>query len=224
LYDSLKLSKDGALFEAIALQFKEEKALIERREKELENSKLRLNRNLIIGSLLFLLVAVTAFLYRQRKKERIVFQHRHRTDEEKLQQAEAHLEEYIETIKEKNKIIAHIEASVDKTIHDATVTSSINYETSQKFGDRPLLTENDWQEFKTLFNGVHPDFFVSLQSRYPGLSQGEIRVLALCKLQLSSQEMAAMLGISLQSVRTSRYRLRKKHPGLLLDEEFTGYI
>jgi tetratricopeptide (TPR) repeat protein len=224
LYDSLKLGKNVALFKVIALQFKEAKELNERREKELQNSRLRLTRNLTITSLLLLLVAVSAYLYRQRQKERISFQRRLRQDEEKLQQAETQLEEYIEAIKEKNKMIAQIEASFDKATLEGAVARPITYEPSQKFGDHPLLTENDWQEFKMLFNVVHPDFFSKLYDRYAGLSQGETRLLALCKLQLSSQEMAAMLGISLQSVRTGRYRLRKKHPDLLHDLDFIGFI
>jgi tetratricopeptide (TPR) repeat protein len=224
LRDSIKLRNDVALFKAIALKFKEKKALAERREKELEKREIRLTRNLIIAFLLILFIAVTTYLYRERKKERVSFEQRRRRDEEKLQQAEEQLDRYLDAIKEKNKMIADIEASFEKGPANTADPNPENYSSARKLSEQSLSTENDWQDFKTLFTLVHPQFFESLQSRYTDLSQGEVRLLALCKLQLSSKEMAAMLGISPQSLRTNRYRLRKKYPELIHDEEFRGYI
>jgi DNA-directed RNA polymerase specialized sigma24 family protein len=43
-------------------------------------------------------------------------------------------------------------------------------------------------------------------------------------LELSSKEMAAMLGISQESLRKSRYRLRKKFPQLIEDGDFKDAI
>ncbi|MDQ6813839.1 MAG: tetratricopeptide repeat protein [Bacteroidota bacterium] len=224
LRDSLKPGKDVALFKAIALQFKDEKAVVERHTKELEKGRLRLTRDLIVAFSVLLLLSVTAYFVRQRKKERTLFQHQQRGKEEKLLHAEAQLEAYLDAIKEKNKIIERIEATIEKSQENGVDNKQTEKYSVQRLTDHPLLTENDWQEFKTLFTLVHPEFFTSLHHRYPGLSHGETRVLSLCKLQISSLEMAAMLGISLQSVRTSRYRLRKKHPNLIDDPEFAEFI
>ena len=220
LRDSLKLGNDLALFKAIALNFKEKKALAAQREEELEKSKLR-----VTGSfLLLLLLTVAAYLYQQRRKDKIFFQDQQRRDEEKLLQAEQQLKQYVEAIKEKNNMIEQIEAHLCSNPNCTVTTNTVSNEPAQTFISHPLLTESDWQEFKKLFTMVYPGFFTSLQNRYSGLSYGEIRLLALCKLNLSSKQMAAMLGISLQSLRTSRYRLRKKHPVLLEDAEFEGLI
>ena len=44
----------------------------------------------------------------------------------------------------------------------------------------------------------------------PELTPAEIRFMTLAKLNLSTKEMAASLGVSAQSVRVTRHRLLKK--------------
>ena len=118
------------------------------------------------------------------------------------------------------EIESRLYESSDELVSDGGATTVA----VQNFSGLTLLTEKDWQKFCQLFETVHPQFFTSLQSRYPGLSPAEVRLLALCKLVLSSKEMATMLGISLESLRKSRYRLRKKYPSLLEDDEFRKVI
>lgn len=73
-----------------------------------------------------------------------------------------------------------------------------------------ILTEEDWESFKLAFEGVHPGFFGKLLYHYPDITVSELRLAALIKLQLTLKESAAMLGISPESVKKSRYRLKKK--------------
>ncbi|MEM1123747.1 MAG: hypothetical protein AAGJ18_25135, partial [Bacteroidota bacterium] len=70
-------------------------------------------------------------------------------------------------------------------------------------------TQN-WDEFETRFTSVNKDFYKNLNRQHPKLSRGDLRLCALIKLNLTSKEMAKLLGISLESVHTNRYRLRKK--------------
>lgn len=73
-----------------------------------------------------------------------------------------------------------------------------------------ILTENDWQEFKTLFSKVFPNFIETFKERYPALTPGDFRLLALTHLDIPSKNMASMLGVSAETVRKARQRLRKK--------------
>jgi tetratricopeptide (TPR) repeat protein len=70
--------------------------------------------------------------------------------------------------------------------------------------------DKDWEDFKLTFENVHPDFFNKLLSQFPDLSPSELKLCALIKLNLGIKEMAALLGISADSAKTARYRLRKK--------------
>mgnify|MGYP001793055599 FL=1 len=53
-------------------------------------------------------------------------------------------------------------------------------------------------------------FFENLKQQYPELSLLELRHCALIRLNLSISETATILGISAESVKTARFRMRKK--------------
>lgn len=76
--------------------------------------------------------------------------------------------------------------------------------------------EKDWENFKKYFSQVHADFFENLRREFPLLSQNEIRLSALIKMNLANHEIATLLNIESKSVRMARYRLKKK---LVIDEE-----
>lgn len=87
-----------------------------------------------------------------------------------------------------------------------------------------ILTEEEWNEFKKLFNQLHFGFCARLKMKHPTLTQGEVRLAILIKLELSNSEVADKLGISTSSVIKSRYRLKKKligaNQGITIEQYF----
>lgn len=69
---------------------------------------------------------------------------------------------------------------------------------------------NNWTEFEARFIDVNKDFYKNLRSKYPKLTIGDRKLCALIKLNFTSKEIARLMGISVESVHTTRYRLRKK--------------
>lgn len=78
-----------------------------------------------------------------------------------------------------------------------------------------LRTDTDSRHFRHIVEKIYPEFFV----RFPGLTQSEIRLLALTKLNLSTKEMAEILHIEPNSVRRLRNRIRQKY-GLPAGDNF----
>ena len=70
--------------------------------------------------------------------------------------------------------------------------------------------EDDWGRFSTHFDKVHHDFFRRLKENHPKLSSKDLKLCAYLRLNLSTKEIAPLLGISVRGVEISRYRLRKK--------------
>ncbi len=83
--------------------------------------------------------------------------------------------------------------------------------------------DNDWEDFKRTFENVHHNFFGKLLDQYPDLTPAELRLCALICLNLSIKEMASLMGISADSVKTARYRLRKKF-NLEQDQNLTDFV
>jgi tetratricopeptide (TPR) repeat protein len=80
-----------------------------------------------------------------------------------------------------------------------------------------------WNEFKESFENVHQHFFVNLKKQREDLTANDFRLASLIKLNLSSKDMATLLAISQDSLRVSRYRLKKKL-GLEEGESLTAFI
>ncbi len=76
--------------------------------------------------------------------------------------------------------------------------------------DFSFRNDEEWERFKLYFESVHPGFFEKLIAGHPHLTAQELRLCTLIRLNLSSAEIASILGISPESVKTSRFRLRKK--------------
>jgi tetratricopeptide (TPR) repeat protein/DNA-binding CsgD family transcriptional regulator len=141
------------------------------------------------------------------KQARLLISEKLRTEDE-LKNAQTLLQQYVRSIAQKNQLIEEVTEQLN-TVSEKSV-EPIRSEYIQQLADATLLTDKDWNEFKELFVKVHKGFFIKLKEKVPDLTEADMRVLALTKLNINTKQMAQMLGISPSSVHTARYRLRKK--------------
>ena len=73
-----------------------------------------------------------------------------------------------------------------------------------------IITPDDWQAFKSLFEKSYPAYLQEVRKSYSEISEAEERLFLLLKLKLSSREMADILGVQLETVKKTRTRLRKR--------------
>ncbi|MCK9205117.1 MAG: tetratricopeptide repeat protein [Bacteroidales bacterium] len=73
-----------------------------------------------------------------------------------------------------------------------------------------LNQDKDWVHFKELFVKVHRNFFNDIKNRCPELTENELRMCAYLRINLRNKEIAKMLNILPESVKTIRYHIRKK--------------
>lgn len=64
-------------------------------------------------------------------------------------------------------------------------------------------------DFDYYFVQVHPDFYAHLKRDFPDLSKNELRLCALIRANLNIKEIANLNNVSIDSVKSSRKRLRK---------------
>lgn len=70
---------------------------------------------------------------------------------------------------------------------------------------------------------VHQDFRMKLEGSFPDLTNQEMKLAMLLRLNFSTKEISSLMNISPKSVEISRYRLRKKL-GLLQGENLLNFI
>ena len=112
---------------------------------------------------------------------------------------------FTENIIEKTNLIEKLESQIkgkEATSEQHTIISELSYQT--------ILTEDDWNKFKSLFEKIYPGFFIKLKEKFPDITLAEQRMAALTRLRLTTKQIASMLGISVDSVHKSRQRLRQR--------------
>jgi hypothetical protein len=116
------------------------------------------------------------------------------------------LKEHILAITEKTAQVNRLQAELaDRPVHAFAHEVEVAELLEQK-----ILTDEDWSGFKKKFACIYPQFFARLKLLGLGLTEGEVRFMVLQRLGLAPKEMAEVLGISPQSARVGKLRLKKK--------------
>ncbi|MFW6044012.1 MAG: triple tyrosine motif-containing protein, partial [Marinilabiliaceae bacterium] len=70
--------------------------------------------------------------------------------------------------------------------------------------------DEEWKVFEHNFNQAHETFLQTLKNEYPDLTPSDLRLCAFLRINLTSKEIAPLMGISVRGVENHRYRIRKK--------------
>jgi DNA-directed RNA polymerase specialized sigma24 family protein len=201
--DSALYVKDSVARKLNALQMlrARQKVDLEKYRGEMENMENQrklnmLERDILIGMVL-LMMCVAIYIYKEQQKK-------YKRQNEALETASKQLNDFARNISEKNALLELLEQQHGDETN----------ETLLQLRRSTILTDNDWEYFRDLFEKVHIGFLQRLKEKIPGLTPAETRFIVLSKLGLSGKEMAAMLGIGADAIRQLRSRLRKKlNPG-----------
>jgi DNA-binding CsgD family transcriptional regulator len=82
---------------------------------------------------------------------------------------------------------------------------------------------HNWQEFEVCFDLTHPNFYNSIDARFPMLTANDKKLCAFLKLHFSTKEIAIITGKSINTIDVGRSRLRKKM-GMSSDENLQSFI
>lgn len=67
-----------------------------------------------------------------------------------------------------------------------------------------------WDAFMYHFENVHPEFFTKLKVRFTDLTNHDLKLCAYVKIGMGNKEIASIMGIGQNSLKSSLYRLKKK--------------
>ena len=160
-----------------------------------------LQRNILIAAILLLSLITLIIINRQRLKAQLKVE----LMQKEISSAKEQLQMFTQNIIEKTTLIEKLEEQAKRK------TSSEDQEMMiAELSQQTILTEDDWLHFKSLFEKTYPGFLTKLKEKAADITLAEQRMAALSRLQLTTSQMAAMLGISADSVRKSRLRLKQR--------------
>ncbi len=123
----------------------------------------------------------------------------------------------------KNKILKKIRDKIVKIQESPNTRSKDSNYTDLKRLVEYYITDKESKLFKINFDKSHQEFYERLSKQHPGLTSKDLRLCAYLKMNLSSKEIAPLLGISPQSVDVNRHKLRKKL-NLSSDDNLTQFL
>lgn len=110
---------------------------------------------------------------------------------------------------EKNQMLKMLSDTIEKE----KVAGNIYTGTATKINQiikRHLGKGDEWEFFRAQFEKVHPDFFFRIKILYPSITEGELRLCAYVRIGMENKQIAQMLSLQTDSIKKTRYRIRKK--------------
>ena len=197
--DSIDFSVNKNKMHAAEMNFAKEKQrlLLNQIEEKITHQRIIV----IVLSLLTLLLFITLRIFFDRSKLKLKIEQQELRDKNiiittELDRANVRLEQFLQSRLQKdreNPITGDRENIVSKLVNEST-----------------LHTKEDWGEYRTLFEQAHPRYLQRVKEKLPKISPAELRLIAIHKLNLNTNEMALILNISPDAVRKSKKRLSLK--------------
>ena len=111
---------------------------------------------------------------------------------------------------QKNTTLQEIQNEVKDLSKKVNTNEKPRYKRISHQINQSLRADSDWDVFRLYFEDVNKNFFSYLKNINPDLTTNDLRLCALVKLNMNSKEMASVLNIAPNSIKSARYRLKKK--------------
>jgi len=131
--------------------------------------------------------------------------------ESKLSGTHKTLQAYQTYLSEKNRQIEALENEIQN------IKNSSLSELEEKSGDLQnlleshLMTDENWKNFRNAFIQKYPGHYRELTSQFPDLTDSNLRIIMLTKLNMNNTEISRLLGVTIDAVKKAKHRLRKKY-------------
>ncbi len=167
-------------------------------------------------------------LVRQRTAElKVEMEERSRVELEKTEQQIDHLRRELLTktlhLNEKQTIMDSLQDNLESLTSEVPPESRGSIRKLLRFIKSHITVKQGWDDFELWFTEVHSGFYEDLRANHPNLSENELKVCALLRLNLVTKDVAKVMNIQTASINIYRHRIRKKI-NLQSEENLTTYL
>ena len=128
----------------------------------------------------------------------------------KLEEKNKAITSYSLNMIQKNELIATLSERIESIKKVSQPETIREFNSIKRTLEESQRVDKDWENFRVSFEAIHEGFIEALRCIHPDLSSTEQKLCALIRLNLNLKETANVLGISPDSVKTARHRLKKK--------------
>lgn len=185
---------------------------------QFEKEQLKNKAIIVVSVLLFFIIILLIIFNRKQLKTRkdkydktvLRLELEKVKSEQKFLETNQTLSSYSTYLTEKNEQIELLNKELWKIKNSSSSSIEKEKQQLQKLLDSHLMTDESWRNFKDAFQKEYPDYFQTLLADFPDLTESNLRITSLMKLGLSNQEISSLLGITIEAVKKSKQRLRKR--------------
>jgi len=204
----------------------QQQLLLNRQLQQVEDRSNKLRISLLIVSVIMVLIIGVFLVLKYRadilKKERVM-SNESQLNIERLKIKELEEQRLMQELELKNQDLTSFAFEISRKHEFLDEVKNQLTNIKQRIGDNadlinPLIQfiknnsiiDDKFRFFQQNVDQVNFEFMQLLEHRFPELSKGDRQLCALLRLQLSTKEIAIIKNISAESVKSLRYRLRKK--------------
>lgn len=209
--DSFLVAKDSISRKAglSTLLDAEKKVAAAKHELELAELDTLRQRSIWIRNFAILFIAfVAVVLILLINRNRLKYKQRELALEYEKKKAEAALATFTSKMQENNLQMVQLREELAELSNEQDIAAK--NELIRQLQQSTILTDEQWEEFRNVFEQVHNGFIQRIRENYPDVTPAELHYIVLVKLNMTNKEIANVLGISVNSVRNYKFRLRKK--------------
>ncbi len=210
-YHSLKdsLNKEGyrELLHKNEMKYAEQinKIKFNKLQLEKEHAKLKFTIIFVLSGIVFFLIIFV--LYRKVKIRT--------TEKKKLEQKSRKLNLRLKDATQRLlEMESHLESQNAEIVEWQKQSKALDKdkmkEVVRKLENQKILLTEDWEQYKDIFNLLHPKFLNGIINDFPKLTEGDKRQLIMLKLGYNRKKASSILGISPDSVKRAQQRLANK--------------
>ena len=222
LYEKESLRQQSEMLILYESEKREKELLIQKQknaklQQEIQLREIRLRNTWIISALLAGIAGLFFIIYRQIQiRKRFLQKVREKKLEQEVEFQHRALSTHALHMISKNQLLNEIKRSIERL--GSSNENQVTYQNLIHAIEFDQKSDRNWEHFRQYFNQIHTDFEKKVRKLIPDLTNNEMRLMALLKMNLSLKEIAGILNIAHDSVHKATYRVRKK---LQLDKEQT---
>lgn len=143
--------------------------------------------------------------------------------EQELEYKNKALTSYTVNFIQKSELVEEMKSKIDEMRSEDDGKLDQKLRSLKRTLEQNYNIDRDWEDFKLYFEQVHDRFFTDLKLEFPELTNAELKLCSLLRMNLNIKEVANIMAISPPSVKTARHRLRKKL-GLKSEQNLIDYL
>lgn len=210
---------------------KKERDIIKLKAEQKAQKDKEMKLQITFGAVVIILVFMIGGIIQKRKKDRKIYEQQQLVFTKEKELAKANLEKsklkeselrkeiqykskqlttHALNMIQKNTLMQEIQGELNQLSQKTKSNDRTSFQKLHLLIKRNLRSEKEWELFKLYFEDVNKTFYEKLTKINAELSSKDLKLCALLKLNMNIKESASVLNIEPASVKTARYKLRKK--------------